>query len=60
MVTGGRQAAALTTLGTVQSRAGQAAGARASWAEAEAIFTELGDTAEAEKVRAEQAASGIS
>jgi tetratricopeptide (TPR) repeat protein len=55
-----RQAATLTSLGTAQSRLGRAAGARASWAEAAAIFTELGDSAEAEKVRAEQAASGIS
>ena len=56
----GRQAATLTTLGTAQSRAGQAAEARESWSRAAAIFTELGDLAEAEKVRAEQAASGIS
>src|SRR5690348_11778306 len=56
----GRQAATLTTLGTAQSRAGQAAEARESWTLAAAIFTELGDLAEAEKVRAEQDASGIS
>jgi DNA-binding SARP family transcriptional activator len=56
----GRQAATLTTLGTAQSRAGQAAEARESWTLAAAIFTELGDLAEAEKVRAEQGASGIS
>jgi DNA-binding SARP family transcriptional activator len=56
----GRQAATLTTLGTAQSRAGLAAEARESWTQATAIFTELGDLAEAEKVRAEQAASGIS
>ncbi len=56
----GRQAATLTTLGTAQNQAGQAAEARESWSRAAAIFTELGDLAEAEKVRAEQAASGIS
>jgi tetratricopeptide (TPR) repeat protein len=56
----GRQAATLTTLGTAQSRAGQAAEARESWTLAAAIFTELGDLAAAEKVRAEQDASGIS
>ena len=56
----GRQAATLTTLGTAQSRVGLAAEARESWARATAIFTELGDDAEAEKVRAEQAASDIS
>ena len=56
----GRQAATLTTLGTAQNRLGLAAEARESWTQATAIFTELGDLAEAEKVRAEQAASGIS
>jgi DNA-binding SARP family transcriptional activator len=56
----GRQAATLTTLGTAQNRVGLAAEARESWTQATAIFTELGDLAEAEKVRAEQAASGIS
>ena len=55
-----RQAATLTSLGTTQSRVGLAAEARESWAQAAAIFTELGDSAEADKVRAEQAASGIS
>jgi len=55
-----RQAATLTSLGTAQSRVGLAAAARESWAQAVAIFTELGDSAEAEKVRAEQAGSGIS
>ena len=39
---------------------GLAAEARESWTQATAIFTELGDLAEAEKVRAEQAASGVS
>jgi len=56
----GRQAATLTTLGTAQNRVGLAAEARESWTQATAIFTELGDLAEAEKVRAEQATSGIS
>jgi tetratricopeptide (TPR) repeat protein len=55
-----RQAATLTSLGTAQRRLALAAEARGSWAQAVAIFTELGDSAEAEKVRAEQAASGIS
>jgi DNA-binding SARP family transcriptional activator/Tfp pilus assembly protein PilF len=56
----GRQAATLATLGTAQSRAGQTAEAGESWSRAAAIFTELGDLAEAEKVRAERDASGIS
>jgi DNA-binding SARP family transcriptional activator len=56
----GRQAATLTTLGTAQNRVGLAGEARESWTQATAIFTELGDLAEAEKVRAEQVASGIS
>ncbi len=56
----GRQAATLTTLGTAQNRVGLAAEAHESWTQATAIFTELGDLAEAEKVRAEQATSGIS
>jgi tetratricopeptide (TPR) repeat protein len=56
----GRQAATLTTIGTAQNRVGLAAEARESWTQATAIFTELGDLAEAEKVRDEQAASGIS
>jgi DNA-binding SARP family transcriptional activator len=55
-----RQAATLRSLGTAQSRVGQAAGGRASRDQAAAIFTELGDRAEAEEVRAEQAESGIS
>jgi tetratricopeptide (TPR) repeat protein len=55
-----RQAATLTSLGTAQSRVGLAAEARESWARAAAIFTGLGDSAEAAKVRAEQDASGIS
>ena len=55
-----RQAATLTSIGTAQSRVGLAAEARGSWAEAMAIFTDLGDSAEADKVRAEQSGSGIS
>jgi len=39
---------------------GLAAQARGSWARAAAIFTELGDRAEAAEVVAEQEASGIS
>jgi tetratricopeptide (TPR) repeat protein len=55
-----RQAATLRSIGTAQSRAGLTAEARASWTQAVAIFEELGDSAEAEEVRAEQAESGIS
>ena len=55
-----RQAATLTSLGTAQSRVGLAAEARGSWAQALAIFTDLGDSAEADKVRAEQSESGVS
>ena len=55
-----RQAATLKSLGTAESRAGLAAQARGSWARAAAIFTELGDRAEAAEVVAEQEASGIS
>ena len=52
-----RQAATLTSLGTAQSRVGLAAEASGSWAQAMAIFTDLGDSAEADKVRAEQSES---
>jgi tetratricopeptide (TPR) repeat protein len=55
-----RQAATLRSLGTAQSRVGQAAEASESRDQAAAIFTDLGDRAEAEEVRAEQAESGIS
>jgi tetratricopeptide (TPR) repeat protein len=55
-----RQAATLKSLGTAQSRAGLAAQALESWSLAAAIFEELGDSAEAAGVRAEQEASGIS
>ena len=54
-----RQAATLRSLGTAQSRVGLAADARESWTQAAAIFSELGDSAEAAEVRAEQEASGI-
>jgi tetratricopeptide (TPR) repeat protein len=53
------QAASLRSLGTAQNRSGLAAEARASWTRAAAIFEELGDSAEAEEVRTEQAESGI-
>ena len=49
------QAATLRSIGTAQSRAGLTAEARVSWTQASAIFDELGDSAEAEEVRAEQA-----
>ena len=54
-----RQGATLRSLGIAQSRVGQAGEARKSLAQAAAIFTELGDSAQADAVRAEQAASGI-
>jgi DNA-binding SARP family transcriptional activator len=54
------QAATLKSLGTAQARLGHADEARASWAGAAAIFTDLGDRAEAAEVLAEQAESGIS
>jgi DNA-binding SARP family transcriptional activator len=55
-----RLAATLRSIGTAQSRLGLMAEARESWTQAAAIFEEVGDTAEAAKIRAEQAASGIS
>ena len=55
-----RQAATLTSLGTAQSRLGLADEAHESWAQAVGIFTDLGDSTEVEKVRAEQAESDIS
>jgi tetratricopeptide (TPR) repeat protein len=55
-----RQAATLRSLGTAQRRAGLTAEARGSWTEAAAIFEELGDSAQAADVAAEQASSGIS
>jgi DNA-binding SARP family transcriptional activator len=55
-----RQAATLRSLGIAQTRNGQPAEARESWAQAAAIFEDLGDSAEAAEVRAQQEASGNS
>jgi DNA-binding SARP family transcriptional activator len=55
-----RQAVTLRSLGRVQARNGLAGEAGQSWAQAAAIFDELGDATQAAEVRAEQAASGIS
>ena len=55
-----RQAATLRSLGTAQSRAAWRPRRAMSWAQAAAIFDELGDSAQAEEIRAEQAESGIS
>jgi DNA-binding SARP family transcriptional activator len=55
-----RQAATLRSLGAAQARTGHRAEARESWAQAAAVFEDLGDSAEAAEVRAEQQASGIS
>jgi DNA-binding SARP family transcriptional activator len=55
-----RQAATLRSVGTAQCRMGLTAQARQSWAQASAIFEELGDSAEAAEVRAEQDSSGLS
>ena len=55
-----RQAATLRSLGTAQARTGHGAEASESWARAAVIFVDLGDSAEAAEVRAEQEASGIS
>jgi len=54
-----RQAATLRSLGNAQNRAGLAAEARESWAQAAVIFDDLGDSAQAADIRAEQVASGI-
>jgi DNA-binding SARP family transcriptional activator/Tfp pilus assembly protein PilF len=54
-----RQAATLRSLGTAQNRAGQVAEARESWAQAAAIFDDLGDSTQAANIRAEQATSAI-
>ena len=54
-----RQGATLRSLSIAQSRVGLAAEARKSLAQAATIFEELGDRAQADAVRAEQAASGI-
>jgi len=56
----GRQAATLTTLGTAQNRRGLAAEAREACTYGTDSFPLLRGFAEAEKVRAEQAASGVS
>jgi DNA-binding SARP family transcriptional activator/Tfp pilus assembly protein PilF len=55
-----RQAATLRSIGIAECRAGLTGQARRSWAQAAAIFEELGDRAEAAEVRAEQEAAGIS
>ena len=55
-----RQAATLKSLGAAQSRAGLVAEARESWAQAAAVFDDLGDSEQAAQVRSEQVASGIS
>ena len=55
-----RQAATLRSVGTAECRVGLTAQARQSWAQAAAIFEELGDSAEAAEVRAEQESSGLS
>jgi tetratricopeptide (TPR) repeat protein len=55
-----KQALTLRSLGGVQARNGLADEARQSWAQAAAIFDELGDLAQAAQVRDEQVASGIS
>jgi len=55
-----RQAATLRSLGTAQNRTGHRAEAGHSWAQAAAIFTDLGDSAQAAEVRAEQDSSDIS
>jgi DNA-binding SARP family transcriptional activator len=55
-----RQAVTLQSLGRIQARSGLPAEAGQSWAQAAAIFDELGDANRAAEVRAEQAASGIS
>ena len=54
-----QQAATLRSLGTAQNRAGLAAEARESWAQAAAIYDDLGDRSQAAEVRAEQVKSGI-
>src|ERR1017187_3084367 len=55
-----RQAATLKSLGVAQSHAGLVAEARESWAQAAAIFDDLGDSEQAAEVRAGPVASGIS
>jgi DNA-binding SARP family transcriptional activator len=55
-----QQAATLRLLGRAQARSGQAAQARESWTRAARIFDDLGDSARAAEVRAEQDTSGNS
>ncbi len=61
MATGNRhqQAATLRSLGTAQNRAGLAAEAGESWAQAAAIYDDPGDRSHAAEVRAEQVKYGI-
>jgi DNA-binding SARP family transcriptional activator len=55
-----QQAATLRLLGRAQARNGLAAEARESWTQAVGIFDDLGDSAQAAEVRAEQDSSGFS
>ena len=55
-----RQAVTLRLLGRAQVRNDLVAEARESWTRAAALFDELGDTAQAAEIRAEQVTSGIS
>jgi DNA-binding SARP family transcriptional activator len=55
-----QQAAALRLLGRAQARNGLAAEACESWTRAAGIFDDLGDSARAAEVRAEQDSSGFS
>ena len=55
-----RQAVTMRSLGHAYARLGQAARAGECWIQAAAIFEELGDSAQAAEIRAEQSASGIS
>jgi DNA-binding SARP family transcriptional activator len=54
-----QQAVTLRMLASVQARNGLSQQARESWAQAAAILEDLGDSAQADEVRAEQAASGM-
>ena len=54
-----RQAVTLSLLASVQARNGLSEQARESWAQAAAIFDDLGGGVQAAEVRAEQAKSGI-
>jgi hypothetical protein len=55
-----REAFTLRFLGVAQSRAGRPAEAEVSWAQAAAIFDDLGDHAQADEIRAGRAESDIS